>query len=272
MNKYLLFTLFLFHSNLIPTAEVDHIQEIDKLDLKNVFVNPSDSDEIFQVVENMPRFPGCEDILGIHEKRQCASEKLQEYLAENVEHPEPLLRQRIQGTGVVRFIVEKDGTLSNICILRTIGEEANDEMRRIVELMNTDGLLWSPGTQRGVPVKVYFNLPIKFKLPPGGLEPAIDVDISVRDCGRKFEFSNFRAFPNPTSGSLTIDFDSASGLCARYSIIGVEGRLNWEGDLAVKDGSNRIELPIEDLHRGFHVLLLQNRKGGILKTYKFVKI
>jgi len=280
MIKYLLLALFVLPFTSAPKIEAGSTSLMNYSISIPLDDHPNVNDEIFQVVENMPRFPGCEDIPDLDERRACASKELLLYVYSNIRYPPALREQRIQGTVVVRFVVEKDGTVSDPCILRTIGEDASEEVERVINLMNTNQLRWSPGTQRNKPVRVYFNLPVKFWLEPDSSGVVRDTSINVNNCGRSSEgstdestpISELKAFPNPTGGALTIDFNASSNLCGNYSIIGVEGRTNWEGILNVREGNNRIELPTQGLHRGFHVLLLQDEKGDILKTYKFVKL
>jgi len=82
------------------------------------------------------------------------------FLANNLTYPEQARRQKIEGRVFVNFVVEKDGSVSNVKILRGIGAGCDEEAKRVVELMPK----WTPGYQRGQAVRVSFNLPIKFAL------------------------------------------------------------------------------------------------------------
>jgi len=103
--------------------------------------------EVFTVVEEMPEFPG-------------GPSKMMNFLANNLTYPEQARRQKIEGRVFVNFVVEKDGAVSNVTILRGIGAGCDEEAKRVVELMPK----WTPGYQRGQAVRVSFNLPIKFAL------------------------------------------------------------------------------------------------------------
>ncbi|PLW93193.1 MAG: energy transducer TonB [Marinilabiliales bacterium] len=118
------------------------------------FIAPVDDEEpviveaeIFQIVEDMPSFPGGE-------------EALFEYLQKNIQYPQMAKESNIQGTVFVGFVVEPDGSISNVKVLRGIGGGCDDEAIRVVKSMPR----WAPGKQRGKPVRVQFNLPIKFVL------------------------------------------------------------------------------------------------------------
>ena len=70
----------------------------------------------------------------------------------------------VEGMVVISFIVEKDGSVSNIKILRDPGAETGTEAKRVVQLMQQQGIKWVPGYQRGRPVRVQYNLPVRFRL------------------------------------------------------------------------------------------------------------
>jgi protein TonB len=106
-----------------------------------------DEQEIFSIVESMPEFPG-----GVKE--------LYKFLNDNIRYPMMAKEANIQGVVYVNFLIESDGNITNIIVLRGIGGGCDDEAIRIVEIMPK----WTPGKQRGKPVRVNFNLPVKFTL------------------------------------------------------------------------------------------------------------
>ena len=110
--------------------------------------NPQDSDsQIFTVVEVLPEFPGGE-------------EARMKYMVENIKYPEEARKKGIQGTAYVTFVVEKDGSISNVKVLRGFDKACDEESVRVIKNMPN----WKPGNQRGEAVRVQFNLPIKFAL------------------------------------------------------------------------------------------------------------
>ncbi len=120
---------------------------------------------IYKVVDEMPRFPGCEFPDSTLEARQrCAERRLLEFINQNIEYPLEARQKGHEGTAVVGFVVETDGSLSNITILRNVEGGCGDEAVRVVSLMNTAGIKWMPGKKAGKPVRTQFNLPVKFKL------------------------------------------------------------------------------------------------------------
>ena len=76
-----------------------------------------------------------------------------QYLAENVRYPSLAAENGIQGSVVVQFVVEKDGSITNAKLIRDIGGGCGEEALRLVTSMN-DGYKWTPGKQRGKPVPV----------------------------------------------------------------------------------------------------------------------
>ncbi|OYT11794.1 MAG: hypothetical protein B6I19_10840 [Bacteroidetes bacterium 4572_114] len=82
------------------------------------------------------------------------------FLQENIKYPQMARESGIQGTVYVTFVVEKDGSLSNIAIMRGIGGGCDAEVLRLIYNMPR----WNPGRCDGEPVRVRFNMPVKFTL------------------------------------------------------------------------------------------------------------
>lgn len=103
--------------------------------------------QIFTVVESMPGFPGGE------------AARIT-YLNENIKYPQMARESGIQGRVFVTFVVERDGSVTDVKVLRGIGGGCDEEAVRVIKNMPK----WDPGKQRGKPVRVQFNMPILFKL------------------------------------------------------------------------------------------------------------
>ena len=106
-----------------------------------------DTGKIFTTVENLPKFPG-------------GTKGLMHYLSTTLKYPEQAKKAKTQGMVFVNFIVEKDGSISHVKVLRGIGNGCDEEAVRVVKNMPR----WKPGTQRGKAVRTSFNIPIKFFL------------------------------------------------------------------------------------------------------------
>ena len=104
-------------------------------------------DEIFQVVEQDPEYPG-----GI--------EALYKYIQSNIKYPQLAKENNITGRVFVTFVVEKDGSVSNVKAARDIGGGCGAEAVRVVKSMPK----WTPGKQRGKAVRAAYTLPVNFNL------------------------------------------------------------------------------------------------------------
>jgi len=124
----------------------------------------TDVDPFHKIVEKMPMYGGCEHEVDKTLRRQCADHALMSFIGKAVHYPALATETGVEGTAVVRFVVEKDGSLSNIEVVRDPGAGLGKEAERVVQLLSQKGQRWEPGEQRGRKVRVQFNLPIKFKL------------------------------------------------------------------------------------------------------------
>lgn len=102
---------------------------------------------VLTIVELMPAFDGGE-------------EAMYKWLGDNIKYPQVAKETGITGTVIVTFVVEKDGSITNVVLLKGIGGGCDEEALRVVRNMPK----WKVGKQNGVPVRVQFNLPIRFTL------------------------------------------------------------------------------------------------------------
>ncbi|WP_435354486.1 TonB family protein [Emticicia sp. SJ17W-69] len=109
--------------------------------------NTVESEEIFTTVEENPTFPD-----GI--------KNMYQYIARNLRYPESAQKANVQGKVFVKFIVRKDGSVSDLQVLKGIGFGCDEETVRVLGSMPK----WNPGKQNGKPVNVYFTMPVNFIL------------------------------------------------------------------------------------------------------------
>ena len=128
-------------------AEVDQQEVIEEYVPVEVEEEDVQEQEIFQIVEEMPSFPGGEA-------------KLMEYVAKNIKYPQIARETGIQGRVFVGFVVEPDGSISNVKLLRGIGGGCDEEAMRVIKSLPK----WKPGKQRGKAVRVSYQIPVFFKL------------------------------------------------------------------------------------------------------------
>ena len=106
-----------------------------------------DKDGVYQIVDEMPQYPGGEAAM-------------MDYVAQNVVYPKEAQEKGISGRVFVGFIVEKDGSVSEVKVLRGIGGGCDEEAVRVIKAMPK----WKPGKMKGKPVRVSYMMPIIFKL------------------------------------------------------------------------------------------------------------
>lgn len=101
--------------------------------------------EIFAVVEEMPRFPGG---------------NVQKWISQHIKYPMIAQENNIQGKVFVQFVIEKDGSVTNVKVARSADPSLDSEAIRVISSMPK----WTPGKQRKKPVRVSFTVPINFQL------------------------------------------------------------------------------------------------------------
>jgi len=106
-----------------------------------------EDDKVFEVVEQEPQFPG-------------GQKALMQYLSNNINYPKQAREQGTDGRVIVQFIVKKDGSISQIKVMKGLGYGLDEEAIRLVKNMPN----WQPGVQGGSKVNVQYTLPIKFDL------------------------------------------------------------------------------------------------------------
>lgn len=114
------------------------------------FVEPTCDEsepEVYMIVEQMPEFPEGND-------------KLKEYILSNTQYPQEAIEKGVEGKVFVGFVVEKDGSIGDVELLRGIGYGCDEEAMRVVRSLPK----WNPGKQYGKTVRVRYQIPVFFKL------------------------------------------------------------------------------------------------------------
>ncbi|MFT5165797.1 MAG: TonB family protein [Saprospiraceae bacterium] len=204
-------------------------------------------EEIFQVVEEMPMFPGCTDSTGTKEElKSCADSKMLQFIYQNIKYPEVDRQKGNEGTVVITFVVEKDGSISNEKILRDPGDQLGEEALRVVSLMNQLPEKWTPGKKEGVPVKVQFNLPVKFRL-----EDVVEPDFVMS--GRDSVWVNYNTSPAYKDGDealvtyidQSLKYPDEGQDSCRIGIVELKILINGDGSLNITDVVDYSDLGID---------------------------
>lgn len=102
---------------------------------------------VYDVTETMPQFPGGQGVM-------------MKYLAANIKYPASAVKAKKQGRVIIAFVIQKDGSVTNARIVKSVDPELDAEALRIVKAMPN----WTPGTQDGKPVNVRYTIPVVFSL------------------------------------------------------------------------------------------------------------
>ncbi|AYL93959.1 energy transducer TonB [Mucilaginibacter celer] len=128
-----------------PNAEIRIDEPVGNSDVKQVV--EADPNQIFTSVEQVPEFAG-------------GLEKFGAYLGKNIRYPAVARENNVQGRVICTFVVEKDGSLTDIKVVRGIGSGCDEEAVRVLK----NSPKWKPGIQNGRPVRVQYSVPISFTL------------------------------------------------------------------------------------------------------------
>lgn len=135
----------------VATVEINTEDDKDKAVVISAPVSAPITEEedqvIFQVVEKMPSFPG-------------GDAALFKFLGDNVKYPVIAQENGVQGRVICQFVVNRDGSIVDVEVVRSVDPSLDKEAIRVIKSMPN----WSPGQQRGKPVRVKYTLPVNFKL------------------------------------------------------------------------------------------------------------
>ncbi len=146
-------TLILFAILCLPVVvfgQVQYAKDTGELVMapapaKTGFVGNND-DKVFNMVEHQPEFPGGE-------------QKMVEYLSSNIRYPKAAKKDKVGGTVIVMFVIDKSGEVVDVKIRKGVREDIDKEAFRVVSAMPK----WRPGKMNGKNVSVQYNLPIRFR-------------------------------------------------------------------------------------------------------------
>lgn len=114
---------------------------------KTVVSQKDQKEEPFDVVEDMPAFPG-------------GMEAMIQFISSNIQYPADAQKQKVDGRVLVNFVVEKDGSITEVKVVKPTFPSLDAEAIRVVKAMPK----WKPGYQKGQAVRVQFTMPINFSL------------------------------------------------------------------------------------------------------------
>lgn len=119
----------------------------DIADLKQVVTQQVEEEKPYEMVEQMPTFPG-------------GQEALLKYITSNLRYPTIAQENGVQGSVICQFVVDRDGSVKNVRVVRSLDPSCDKEAVRVIQSLPK----WIPGKQNGRAVPVYYTVPIRFKL------------------------------------------------------------------------------------------------------------
>ena len=128
-------SLFLIFSTHTAISQIQNKQNVQ---------DSTEDNQVHFLVQEMPVFPG----------------NLNTWIYNNIRYPEAAKEKKLEGKVYVRFIIEKDGSISNVKIIRGVSPELDNEAKTVIASMPK----WEPGMQKGQAVPVKYTLPITFRL------------------------------------------------------------------------------------------------------------
>jgi protein TonB len=145
----------------IASTETDQTEAVDWEPVE-VVEEEEEANEVlnFAVVERVPVFPGCEGAKNNNDRKACFQQKLLEFVVQNFKYPPKARELNIQGRVYVKFVIEKNGSVSNIQVLRGVDPILDDAAVECIQ----DLPRIAPAEQRGKPVRMSFVLPIYAKM------------------------------------------------------------------------------------------------------------
>ena len=239
-------------------------------------LHTENGEPVFKVVDKMPRFPGCDNQENDYKAaKKCADNKMLNFIYTNIQYPKAARDQGIEGTVVIRFWVEKDGTVSNAEILRNPGGGTGEESLRVVNLMTEQDIKWIPGEHKGKSVNVVFNLPVKFKLAdedtdcckedkneditdnntPNSIINQTDEPISFQLNKNTIKLN---AFPNPARENLTITMEGQAKDII-LTVFDVSGKQYLMEKIDAFDGLYSKTLNLENVAKGTLIINVNHK-------------
>jgi len=257
---------------------VKHYRTVGKESTKQITKDKlMDGEPIYNVVDEMPRFPGCEGEEGNHVVlKDCADMKMLNFVFEHIKYPEIARKKGIEGTVVIRFLVKKDGIISDAEIIRNVGGGTGEEALRVVNLMAEKEIKWIPGRQDGKAVNVNFNLPVKFKLaddvkaeiakkeatekateqPKDLLKRGLPEENVTLQLGNKTLILN--AFPNPAREKLTITLEGAAKDIL-VTVFDATGKEYYRKSIQTFDGLSYDSIDLNNVPKGMLIVNIRHK-------------
>jgi TonB family protein len=192
--------------------------------------------------------------------RRCAESYLMQLLAQNIRYPESARSQSIQGTVVAGFIVEQNGRMNQLRILKDIGAGCGEEALRVLQALDSIGLRWKPAMNAGQAVRMRSVIPIRFRLeeaPPYLVAPSGDTVHTVLE-----QSPEFAGGPDSLATFVinTLNYPAKHRTSCRAGVIEMALLIRKDGSVSVENtlDYNKLGLDYE-----FEAIRFANRSAGL---------
>lgn len=207
------------------------------------FIN--DSNSVFLSCETWPVFPGGE-------------QALIDYINNNTVYPPSAIHDKIEGRVVLRFVIRKDGRISDIQIIKSIRNDLDNECIRVIQKMPK----WKPGKIQDKIISVYYVIPFRFSLLRDNKSKGIQISPRPTIAYNKI---NAKIYPNPAKDFVVIKLDTIPIECD-YKIISFSGQVLKTGH--INEHENQVDL--HDLQNGTYIVSLISYYTKQNSSYKII--
>lgn len=218
-----------------------------------------DTSKVYREVDQMPLFPGCSeaDYPDSDERFNCSNMEMLQFIYTNIKYPEAARKLGLEGTVVSSFTVEKDGSISDLKIVRHVHTALSEEVLRVVGEMNTQEIRWTPGLKDGKDVRVQMMLPIKFKL---GEE-------DKKEAPPKLAVKKMAVSPNPNKGQFNLQFEAPESE-TELRVIDAKGQVVYNKIIPASSTLYQLDVNLGNIGAG--VFNIQLQQGGAIHSQAFV--
>ena len=221
-------------------------------------------EEVFKLVDRMPRFPGCNDAqLSDKEMEQCAQRKMLEYVYKNIKYPAVAKENGVEGITVIQFQINKTGQPVNAKIIRDPGSGLGDAALAMFQNMVDEKVLWEPGEQNGKKVAVQYNLPIRFKLE----SDEKSTSEARSDDAKSIPSLDVKLYPNPTAEQFSITVAGPRGELM-VTVADISGRILYDRTIKDFEGSLNHNIKLNQTYSGQAIVTV--KIGDHIKSDKII--
>ncbi len=212
------------------------------------------TEEVFSNYEEEPVFVRSNEMPEIGEGKAC----LKKFFKERLTYPQSAIEDSIEGRVFLTFVIETDGRVSNVRVIRGVRDDLDSECIRVAKLMPK----WAvPAKQNGKPVRIGYSTPITFSLHRISKENFVNVYPNLK---LALEIK-LKMYPNPTRDFVTIESNGLNDL--EYVLISLNGQIIKSGKIL----TDKEQISVSDLTNGIYVMKFISKEMKFSKTEKLIK-